>query len=95
MVTTISRTLFGQLAEIVLEGGARKATKFLSPKLTVKVARRFKPSKRNTRTELIFTIGVPNYEEQQRIKLYLRAKEPFPVKKISIRWYPWRPQKGS
>jgi hypothetical protein len=84
MVTTITRAVFGQLAEMVLEGGVRKATKYLSPKLTIKAARRFKLSKRDSRRELVFTIGVPNYAERVFIKARQKAGEPFPVKRIQI-----------
>lgn len=88
MVQTVSGKVLGQLADILLLRGARKATKFLSPHLTVVAVRRFKPTVRNRREELLFTIGVPNYASTQIIKAYLKAKEPFPVKRIKIQWYP-------
>lgn len=86
MVPEIDARVFGQVAREVL-GGARKATKFLSPTLTVKAARRHKPDKRATREEILFTVGAPNYAERRFIKLCRKAGEPFPVKKIQIQPY--------
>ncbi len=86
----ITRRVFSDLAEFILEGGARKATKYFSEKQVVRATRRLfsgKIDKRDRRTEIIFTIGIPNYAERQFIKKAKKAGEPFPIKKIQIVWY--------
>ena len=66
----------------------RSAVKYISDKEVVKATRRFKPSKRNTREEVLLTIGRPNYAERKFIKLCKKAGEPFPVKKVQLKLYP-------
>lgn len=85
----ISRKVFSQLAKIILDGGAIKATKFFSEREVVKATRKLydgKIDKRSKRAEILFTIGIPNYDEREFIKKAKKAGEPFPVKKILIRW---------
>ena len=38
--------------------------------------------------EIILTIGKPNYLEREFIKKCVKAKEPFPVKKIQFQNWP-------
>lgn len=85
----IPRNVFGQLAEIILEGGARKATKYISEREVVKATRKMfgkRIDRRDSRTEILFTVGRPNYEEREFIKTCKQAGEPFPVQKIQIKW---------
>lgn len=65
----------------------RSAVKYISDKEVVKATRRFKPSKRNLREEILLTIGRPNYAERRFIKLCKKAGEPFPVKKVQLKHY--------
>lgn len=81
--------VFSALAECIIESGAYKATKYLSEKLTIKATRkRFKGriDKRSRIAEIVFTVGGPNYEEREFIKVCKKAGEPFPVKKIQMRF---------
>lgn len=64
----------------------RKVTSFESPKLTIKVTRRHKATKRDRTQEFVVTVGAPNYEERKKIKTYRTAEEPFPVKKLSYKF---------
>lgn len=75
---------FGQLAEAVLDGGAKRATKYVSEKLTVKATYQGKRRAGARQHALLFTIGKPNYAERQFIKKCKVAGEPFPVKKLQI-----------
>jgi hypothetical protein len=86
MVKTVSRKLVGQLAEMIFEGGAQKVTKFLSPKLVVKVTRHGKKDNRAHSQNMVLTIGAPNYAERKFIRQCKLAGEPFPVKKPLIKW---------
>ncbi len=76
-----------QVVEACYNHKARQAIKFLAPQFIVKATRRFKPDKRSYHEEIIITIGKPNYRERKFIRQCLRAKEPFPIKKIKLKWY--------
>lgn len=83
----ITRKAISDLAETILEGGARQATKYFSESLIVRATRRTYGGKIiKGNTEIVFTIGRPNYAEREFIKKCKKAKEPFPVKKIQIKW---------
>ena len=85
----IARKIFSDLAEIILEGGAHKATKIFSEKEVVKATRKLfngRIDKRLKRVEILFTIGSPNYAERQVIRLARKNGEPFPIKRILIQW---------
>ena len=83
--------IFQQLADAVINTGARQAIKFLSDKRTVKATRRLyngRINKRDRRIEILFTIGTPNYLERAFIKQARKAGEPFPIKKIQLKFPP-------
>ncbi len=86
MTAKVNRKLFGDLVEILLEGGASKATKYLSSKLVVKAKKKASRARVNKITQIVLTVGVPNYEEREFIKKLNEAGERFPVKKIQIKW---------
>lgn len=86
MVKTVSRKLVAQLAEMIIEGGAKQVTKYLSPKLTVKATRQGKVRTGDSNITLLLTIGRPNYAERKFIKACMKAGEPFPVKRTQIKW---------
>ena len=85
---------FSRVAAALLESGARKATLYLSPKLTVKASRPVYKGKnevegkRDTRADIVFTAGTPNFEERLFIRQCLKAGEPFPVKHIQLKFLP-------
>lgn len=81
---------FSRVAAALLDSGARKATLYLSTKLTIKASRpvyagKFE-DKRSSRAEILFTTGAPNFEERLFIRRCLKAGEPFPVKKIQLKF---------
>ena len=92
MKMKIPRKIFGELADCILEGGAYKAVKYFDETTTVKATRRLfkynkrKIDKRRKCVEILFTIGIPNYEEREFIKKVKKAGEPFPVKKIKLKF---------
>lgn len=82
----IARKTINELMEIVLTGGIVKATKYLSDKQIVRAARRTYGGKIvKGNTEIVLTIGRPNYAEREFIKKCKKAGEPFPVKKVQIK----------
>ncbi len=65
-----------------------KATKYINPKFVIKAKRKAfngKISKRGN-IEIILTIGRPNFQERQFIKQAIKAGEPFPIKKIQLKY---------
>lgn len=82
--------------ESLLRTDAKRATKFLSPKLVVSVQRvayKNKIDRRDTRTTLVLKLGAPNYAERDFIKDCQKAKEKFPVKGVILKFFP-EPKKG-
>lgn len=66
----------------------RSATAYDGPKLRVTASRAFKPDRRNTRETISVTWGTPNYAGREFVKACKKAGEPFPVKKVQLRWWP-------
>lgn len=81
----ITRTAIAAVVEVVL-GGAKKATKYLSPDTVVKCTRRHKVDRRARTTEVVLTMGRPNYLERSFIKAAKSAGEPFPIRKTQVKW---------
>mgnify|MGYP001581956044 CR=1 FL=1 len=79
--------LIGYVVTIACTPPIYQATKYCSPALTVKATRpRYQRKLRNGRAlSVIVTIGKPNFTERQFIKVYQRAGEPFPVKKLQVK----------
>lgn len=87
---------YGQLAQILIEREAHTATKYLSPRHTIRATRKVfegKISPRDRRVEIMFTEGEPNYHARAFIKLCKRAGVPFPVKKVQSTPFPVRRRK--
>jgi hypothetical protein len=77
-----------QCVRAILYGGAVKATKYISEKLTVKATRKLYGKKRlpsRKAYEIVLTAGKPNHEERAFIKKLGKAGEPFPVKKVQLK----------
>lgn len=73
----------------------RRATLYLSPGLTFKATRTARVDKRQRQEHYVVTIGKPNWHERERIKVFKRAGEPFPVKKVQLTLFPAKkPAKG-
>ena len=74
---------------------ARSAVKYVSEKEVVKATRRGKPTKRAFQTQILLTIGRPNYAERKFVKLCQKSGEPFPVKKVQLKPYPEKKAKSN
>jgi hypothetical protein len=72
----------------LLIAGDRKATKYLSPKLTVKASRQFRPDARQKNETFVLTIGKPNFAERAFIKTAIKAGEPFPIRRVLLKQWP-------
>ena len=85
----IPLNIFPQLVDTLLRQGAIKALKIFDDHTIVRATRKTyngKIDKRSRTTEILFTIGSPNYLERKFIKDCKKAKEPFPIKKIQIKY---------
>ena len=81
--------VFGDLAKAILDGGAIQAIKYFSPKLSLKATRKLfngKIDKRDRQIEIVFTVGSPNFAERRFIHQAVKAGEPFPIKKLQLKW---------
>lgn len=81
----------GILIATLLDNDAYQTTKYLAPNQVMRATRRVwkrKIDRRDRRVEMVVTIGIPNYREREFIKVLKKADEPFPVKKIQIRFMP-------
>jgi hypothetical protein len=84
----INREVFGELVRPIIDLGMVRTTKYISPDFTIKATRRLYNKKidgRCKRIEILLTLGPPNYVERKFIKSLIKAKEPFPVKKIILK----------
>lgn len=80
-----------QVIDALVKSEAHKATKFIDSKNVVRATRRRyrrkgvpRFSRRNL--EVVLTVGRPNYTDRQFIKKCQTAGEPFPVKKIQLKF---------
>lgn len=85
MKTRIDNKLYGQLVEEILKG-AKKATKYLDEKTVVKATYRGKLVSSSPTHEILITLGAPNFAERKFIKACKKAGEPFPIKKIQLKF---------
>lgn len=82
---TEAAKVFGAL---LADDNIRRATLFLSPGLTFKATRIKRVDKRDRSEHYVVSIGKPNYNERQRIKVLKKVGEPFPVKKVALTFFP-------
>lgn len=73
---------------VLMDAKVKSATAYQSPQLVVTATRRCKSDARACRIEMVLTIGKPNYRGRAFVKACLKAGEPFPVKKVQLRWMP-------
>ena len=76
---------------IINNNQVKKATEYISPKLIVRAVRTtYRAYKVGTRKgdniEINLTIGKPNYVEREFIELCQKSGEPFPVKKVQLKF---------
>lgn len=81
------RRWVGRVVSLV-RGGARRATAYLTPGLTIKATRVGKPDRRQKSETYVVSIGRPNYAERGFIASCLKGGERFPVRKIQVKFFP-------
>ena len=86
-VVSRQQSFFGQVIEALLSNEAHQAVKYLSPYYVVQATRvsyRHGFSKRSI--DIRITAGRPNYLARRFIKACRKAGEPFPVKRVQLRF---------
>ena len=82
----------GSVVQLLLSANARRATKYLSTGKVISAARPVYdwklPRKNASREGIVLKLGAPNYEEREFIKRCKKAGEPFPVRKIQLKYLP-------
>jgi hypothetical protein len=74
------------MMEIMVEGWAKSVTKYYTDRLIVRMVRKTFKGCCIENSEILVTIGIPNYKEREFIKKCKKLKEPLPVKKLQIVW---------
>ena len=76
--------------EVLMRSGARRATKYLRPEAVISACRPLFNGRvedgRDTRTTIVVKLGRPNFDERKFIKTCQKAGEPFPVRKIQLKF---------
>lgn len=71
--------------------GARQAVKYVTADYIVKatlIAYDAKPPRKNSSSaSVVVTFGKPNYAERKFVAHCEKAKEPFPVKKVQLKFF--------
>lgn len=81
--------MYDQIIETLVATKAIKATKYISEKEIIRATRtRYGKTFSRGNLELTVTRGKPNYAEREFIKSCKKAGEPFPVKKIQLKFFP-------
>lgn len=82
----VSDTVFSVLSA----HDVRQATFFWSPTEIIRVTRIWRTTRRAEQESFVLTIGRPNFAERLAVKALRKAKEPFPVKKVQLKFWPKR-----
>lgn len=79
-----------QVVAVLIENDAYVATKYVTRSYVVRATRKLFKRKIDSRQniEIMLTIGRPNYQERDFVKSCTKSKEPFPVRKIQLRYPP-------
>ncbi len=80
-----------EVIEALAVKGTYQAAKYLSPKLVVRASRKLfggKLASVNKDFEVILIVGKPNYDHRAFIKKCQKAGEPFPVKRVQLKFPP-------
>lgn len=79
------------VGDVLCMSHVRKATAFISPKLTIKATAQHRGDKRSKSATCLVTVGAPNFVERRFIRVCQKAGMAFPLSQIQ--WKHW-PKKG-
>lgn len=78
-----------KVVEQLIESGAHKATAYLSDKFIVNATRRlfkYRTPGKTENVQILLIVGKPNYTQRLFIKQCKKAGEPFPIRKIQLKF---------
>ncbi|MDZ4342137.1 MAG: hypothetical protein U1E51_06820 [Candidatus Binatia bacterium] len=81
----------GRLIDLVaamIDPKVRTATAVMSPTYTMRLSRVYRDRANARSRTFSLTLGGPNYEAREFIRRCQKAGEPFPVKKVQLRFWP-------
>lgn len=90
MKVTFNTKMVAKVVEALLANSAYKAAYFVNPNLVIRASRKLYNGKLTigSTVEIILTAGKPNSKQWEFIKLCKKAGEPFPIKKIQLKFPP-------
>ena len=78
---------YDKVIDAIIGEKAARATYYESPTKIIRATRKkYKNGFKEGNIEILLTIGRPNYQEREFIKLCKKAKEPFPIKKVQLKF---------
>ena len=80
--------VLGELLSAMADREVRTATAYRSPTFTMRLSRVHRATGRSRSRTFCLTTGQPNFEARIFIKKAIKAHEPFPVKKIQLKFWP-------
>ena len=66
----------------------RKASCYIRPDFVITGTRMHKLDRRSKSSSILLTMGSPNFRGRMFVKACQKAGEPFPVKKIQLKYWP-------
>jgi hypothetical protein len=87
---TIPKRVFSNVIAVLNAKNVRRAVAYLDAKTVVMATRQRKFSSRGRSHTILLTYGAPNYRQREFIKICAKAKEPLPLRKIQIEFWPKR-----
>jgi hypothetical protein len=78
----------GEAVGDTISGNVRRATAYISPKLTIKATAQCRQSNGARYHTCLVTIGTPNFVERRFIKVCQKAGMCFPLSQIQWKWWP-------
>ena len=84
---------FASVCDALQNSDCKTATKYIDANTVARATWRHKPKSRNSREEMVVTIGCPNYLERKFVAKCKKSGEPFPVKKVQFRHFPIKKKK--
>ena len=86
------RKLGEAIGDVVMGSNVRRATAYISPKLTMKATAQRKQDGRDKSVTVLVTVGAPNFVERRFIKVCQKAGMAFPLRQIQ--WKHWPKKHG-
>ncbi len=81
------RVIDALLTQYAGKSPARRATLYVDHDYVISACLQQRPHKRALRHTIVLKIGRPNFREREFIRACKKAGEPFPVKKIQLKFY--------